>query len=242
MPVRVGDPLVAGVEKSGDVGVAEHRRGQAFAPADDGRPLFAAGHGQEDRLTADGLRHGETRPPDRAITPMTDHDFSRWRPHPWHGLDLGSGCAPHRQRLHRNHAFRHDQVRDRQGLRATCRVDRPQRYVVAPAGAVRVHPADLLRPAHREAGAGLRDAAMAIRSTSAWSASGPSSVRSASLRARVIGGIKLIDRGEADDKIIGVLEGDYVWDHVQGHLAARARAGRAPRALLQHLQDGAGRT
>ena len=41
------------------------------------------------------------------------------------------------------------------------------------------------------------------------------------LRARVIGGLKLIDRGEADDKIIGVLEGDYVWDHVQGNLAAR---------------------
>jgi inorganic pyrophosphatase len=35
------------------------------------------------------------------------------------------------------------------------------------------------------------------------------------LRARVVGGIKLIDRGEADDKIIGVLEGDYVWDHVK---------------------------
>ena len=35
------------------------------------------------------------------------------------------------------------------------------------------------------------------------------------LRARIIGGIKLLDRGEADDKIIGVLEGDYVWDHVK---------------------------
>jgi len=35
------------------------------------------------------------------------------------------------------------------------------------------------------------------------------------LRARVIGGLKLIDRGEADDKIIGVLEGDFVWDHVK---------------------------
>ena len=35
------------------------------------------------------------------------------------------------------------------------------------------------------------------------------------LRARVVGGIKLLDRGEADDKIIGVLEGDYVWDHVK---------------------------
>ena len=35
------------------------------------------------------------------------------------------------------------------------------------------------------------------------------------LRARVIGGIKLLDRGEADDKIIAVLEGDYIWDHVK---------------------------
>jgi inorganic pyrophosphatase len=30
-----------------------------------------------------------------------------------------------------------------------------------------------------------------------------------------VGGMKLIDRGEADDKIIGVLEGDFVWDHVK---------------------------
>jgi len=27
----------------------------------------------------------------------------------------------------------------------------------------------------------------------------------------VVGGLKIIDRGEADDKIIAVLEGDYVW-------------------------------
>lgn len=32
--------------------------------------------------------------------------------------------------------------------------------------------------------------------------------------ARIIGGIQLLDRGEADDKIIAVLEGDYVWNHV----------------------------
>ena len=30
------------------------------------------------------------------------------------------------------------------------------------------------------------------------------------LRAVVVGGLKIIDRGEADDKIIAVLEGDYV--------------------------------
>ncbi len=29
--------------------------------------------------------------------------------------------------------------------------------------------------------------------------------------ARVVGGLQLLDRGEADDKIIAVLEGDFVW-------------------------------
>lgn len=31
------------------------------------------------------------------------------------------------------------------------------------------------------------------------------------VRTRVIGGLQMIDHGEADDKIIGVLENDYVW-------------------------------
>ena len=29
--------------------------------------------------------------------------------------------------------------------------------------------------------------------------------------ARVVGGLQLLDRGEADDKLIAVLEGDFVW-------------------------------
>jgi len=31
------------------------------------------------------------------------------------------------------------------------------------------------------------------------------------VRCRVIGGLQMIDNGEADDKIVGVLENDYVW-------------------------------
>ena len=31
------------------------------------------------------------------------------------------------------------------------------------------------------------------------------------IRCRVIGGLQMIDRGEADDKLISVLEGDYMW-------------------------------
>jgi inorganic pyrophosphatase len=31
----------------------------------------------------------------------------------------------------------------------------------------------------------------------------------------VIGGLQMIDGGEADDKIIGVLDNDYVWGHAR---------------------------
>ena len=33
--------------------------------------------------------------------------------------------------------------------------------------------------------------------------------------ARVLGGIQLLDRGEADDKIVAVLEGDFVWKNAR---------------------------
>jgi inorganic pyrophosphatase len=33
--------------------------------------------------------------------------------------------------------------------------------------------------------------------------------------ARVVEGLIIIDRGDADDKIIAVLEGDYIWDEAQ---------------------------
>jgi inorganic pyrophosphatase len=49
------------------------------------------------------------------------------------------------------------------------------------------------------------------------------------VRARVIGGLQMIDRGEADDKIISVLENDYVW--------GRARSiTDIPSVLIERLQ------
>ena len=35
------------------------------------------------------------------------------------------------------------------------------------------------------------------------------------VNVRVIGGLPMVDDGEADDKIIGVLETDNIWSHVQ---------------------------
>src|SRR6185436_1665065 len=49
------------------------------------------------------------------------------------------------------------------------------------------------------------------------------------VRARVIGGLQMIDGGEADDKIIGVLENDNAWGN--------ARSIRdVPRVLVERLQ------
>src|SRR4029077_4989014 len=49
------------------------------------------------------------------------------------------------------------------------------------------------------------------------------------LRAVVVGGLKIIDRGEADDKIIAVLGGDYVWGEAQ-------EIGDLPAALLERIE------
>ena len=49
------------------------------------------------------------------------------------------------------------------------------------------------------------------------------------LKARVVGGIQMIDGGEADDKIVAVLRGDFVWgdvddlDQLPGVLVERLR-------------------
>jgi inorganic pyrophosphatase len=49
------------------------------------------------------------------------------------------------------------------------------------------------------------------------------------IAARVIGGLRLIDRGEADDKIIAVLQGDYVWGDAKD-------LGDVPGVLIERLQ------
>lgn len=47
--------------------------------------------------------------------------------------------------------------------------------------------------------------------------------------ARVVGGLQLLDRGEADDKIIAVVEGDFVWGEIHD-------APELPKILVERLQ------
>ena len=54
--------------------------------------------------------------------------------------------------------------------------------------------------------------------------------------ARVVGGLQLLDRGEADDKMIAVLEGRLRLGQRHRRRRAAADPGRAPAALLHDLQ------
>lgn len=141
-----------------------------------------------------------------------DKPFSRWRPHPWHGLDLGP--EPPR----RVNAFIEitpfDLVKyeiDKQS--GYLRVDRPQRTSSQPPALYGFIPRTLcgkrfgaLSP-HAERGDGdpLDICVISER---------PINKSEIVLVAKVVGGIQMIDDGEADDKIVAVLQNDYVWGHI----------------------------
>jgi inorganic pyrophosphatase len=49
------------------------------------------------------------------------------------------------------------------------------------------------------------------------------------LKARVVGGLPMLDGGEADDKIIAVLDNDYLWSEIQD-------VSELPMALVDRLR------
>jgi inorganic pyrophosphatase len=135
--------------------------------------------------------------------------FYRWRPHPWHGLEVGP------QPPHIVHAYIEitpfDLVKyEIDKTTGYIRVDRPQRTSSQPPtlyGFIprtycgsRVH--SLSPKAERGDGDPLDICVISER---------PLNRSEVILNARVIGGIQAIDGGEADDKIIAVLDNDEFW-------------------------------
>ncbi len=135
--------------------------------------------------------------------------FSYWRPHPWHGLEVG----PDPPRLVNAYIelTPFDVVKyeiDKQT--GYLRVDRPQRTSSQPPVLYGFIPRTLcgervcrLSPqASRGDGDPLDICVISER---------PISRSEVVLTAKVVGGLRLIDDDEADDKIIAVLQNDYVW-------------------------------
>jgi inorganic pyrophosphatase len=153
--------------------------------------------------------------------------FYRWRPHPWHGLDVGPSPPQTVNAYIEITPF--DTVKyELDKVTGFLRVDRPQRTSSSPPTLYGFIPrtwcgdrvAALLPGAVRGDGDPLDVCVLSER---------PINRSDLLLTARVVGGLPMLDGGEADDKIVAVLQNDYLWGQVAelselpGVLAERLR-------------------
>jgi inorganic pyrophosphatase len=138
--------------------------------------------------------------------------FYRWRPHPWHGLEVGN------EPPYLVHAYIELTPFDRvkyeiDKVTGYLRVDRPQRtsshspalYGFIPRTYCGRGVGDLCPGCELGDGDPLDICVISER---------PISKSEIVLDARVVGGIRMIDGGEADDKIVAILHNDSFWGDI----------------------------
>ena len=135
--------------------------------------------------------------------------MSRFRPHPWHGLDVGPdppGLLTAYIEITPFDLMKYEVDK----VSGYLRVDRPQRSSAQPPTLYGFVPRTYcgervrrLAPAARRGDGDPLDICVLSERAIARN--------EIIVRARVIGGLQMIDNGEADDKIISVLDNDYVW-------------------------------
>ncbi len=139
--------------------------------------------------------------------------FYRWRPHPWHGLEAGPELPG---LVHAYIEITPFDLVKYEVDKATgyLRVDRPQRSSSQPPALYGFVPrtycgrrAGALCPgATKGDGDPLDICVLSER---------PIARAEVILNARVVGGLQVLDHGEADDKIIAVLQNDNVWGRAE---------------------------
>jgi inorganic pyrophosphatase len=158
---------------------------------------------------------------------VSERSYSRWRPHPWHGLEPGAD-APRVVNAYIEITPFDLMKYEVDKASGYLRVDRPQRTSSQPPSLYGFIPQTycgervgrLAPGCDRGDGDPLDICVVSER---------PINHSEVLLRARVLGGLQIIDRGEADDKIIAVLEGDYVWGEAQ-------EIGDLPAAILERIE------
>jgi len=140
---------------------------------------------------------------------MAEHSFHLWRPHPWHGLPVGDNPPALVTAFIEITPF--DLVKyEVHKPTGYLKVDRPQRTSSTPPALYGFIPrtfcgervAALCPGAEHADGDPLDICVLSER---------PITRGEIMLDARVVGGLQMVDGGEADDKIIGVLKNDPVW-------------------------------
>jgi inorganic pyrophosphatase len=153
--------------------------------------------------------------------------FYRWRPHPWHGLEVG----PDPPSL--VHAYIEISPFDLVKYEVDketgyLRVDRPHRtssqhptlYGFIPRTFCGERVGALMKGAKRGDGDPLDICVVSERHIER---------AEVIVNARVVGGLPMLDHGEADDKIIAVVERDPLWEHVTD-------LGELPPAIVERLR------
>lgn len=152
--------------------------------------------------------------------------FYRWRPHPWHGLEVGPNPPSVVHAYIEITPF--DLVKyelDKQT--GYLRVDRPQRTSSQPPALYGLVPrtycgdrVQKLSPNSKRGDGDPLDICVISER--------PIERSEVILEARVVGGLQMIDNDEADDKIIAVLASDNLWGEV-------SRVSDLPQVLVQRL-------
>ena len=134
---------------------------------------------------------------------------SQFRPHPWHGLEIGNDPPELLNAFIEITPF--DLIKyevDKQS--GYLRIDRPQRGSSQPPALYGFVPrtycatrVQKLSPKSKKGDGDPLDICVLSER--------PISRGEIIVRARVVGGFQMVDRGEADDKIIAVLDNDYVY-------------------------------
>jgi len=144
--------------------------------------------------------------------PLQPHSY-RWRPHPWHGLEVGPNPPSIVTAYIEITQF--DAVKyEMDKVTGYIRVDRPQRSSAQPPTLYGFIPrtycgrrvAELAGPEAKTGDGDPLDICVVSER--------PITRADILLNARVVGGLQMIDSGEADDKIIAVLENDLFWGAV----------------------------
>jgi inorganic pyrophosphatase len=151
----------------------------------------------------------------------------RWRPHPWHGLAVGP--APPELVYAYIEITPFDLVKyEVDKATGYLRVDRPQRtsstppclYGFVPRTYCGARVAALCPKTARGDGDPLDVCVLSER---------PIARNEVILEARVVGGLQMVDRGEADDKIVAVLASDTIWSDVR-------ELAELPKALVERMR------
>src|SRR5262245_23380840 len=153
--------------------------------------------------------------------------FYRWRPHPWHGLDAGPDAPTIVNAYIEITQF--DSIKyEIDKATGYLRVDRPQRGSAQPPSLYGFIPRTYCGERVAKLSAARVESADRDPLDICVISERPITRSDILLSARVVGGIEMIDTGEADDKIVAVLDNDPFWDQVE-ELAS------VPKALVERL-------